>query len=636
VGRDAGQKCCFTEAFAWGHRLAGCPITGPSNADFGRYRLVELLGRGGMGEVWRAEDTLTGRIVALKLLLAELTHDTGFQRRFRQEAQAAAGLTEPHVVPIHGFGEIDGRLFVDMRLIEGADLRAVLDAGAVDPSLAVRIIEQVAAALKAAHQVGLVHRDVKPSNVLLTDDEFAYLIDFGIAQSVDGTRITTMGSVMGTWAYMAPERFEDSDSDPRSDVYALTCVLYECLTGQKPFAGSSLESQYAGHHAAPPPRPSTVKAGVPQAFDEVIARGMAKDPNRRFQTAIELAQAARVALSGTAVGRAAFTPNHGQRDWAQPTQMAPRPTGARRNGLLIGGAVAIVAVLVAVLGVVFLGGDSDDGGAAASAVTPEATEPVPDGPAQMVLPFGAIKDPRNIAVDPAGNVYLVTHGPARVLKLPAGAPAPTELVFPELGNPNGIAVDAAGDVYIADTTKNRVVKLSATTNVQTVLPFSALDGASGVAVDAAGAVYVSELFGNRVLMLPRDSTTQTVLPFTDLHRPQFIAVDSAGTVFVTDWDHDDRVLMLPPGAASPTALPTTGLLNVGSVTVDTAGDVYVVDRYKEGSPSNPRVVRLAAGTYTQTDVAFTGLQEPYTVAVDGSGAVYVTDTATFRVLRMKP
>ncbi len=150
---------------------------------FGRYRLLDLLGRGGMGEVWRAFDTATERIVALKVLPTQLADDATYQERFRREARSAAGIDEPHVVPIHDFGEIDGRLFVTMRLIKGQDLHTIIKDGRLDSARAVGIIDQVASALHAAHQVGLVHRDVKPSNVLVTEDDFAYLIDFGIARA---------------------------------------------------------------------------------------------------------------------------------------------------------------------------------------------------------------------------------------------------------------------------------------------------------------------------------------------------------------------------------------------------------------------------------------------------------------------
>jgi serine/threonine kinase PknH len=161
---------------AYGEPVEGTP--------FGRYRLIELLGRGGMGEVWRAHDTATNRIVAIKLLPPHLAQDDTFVQRFRREAEAAAQLNSPHVIPIHDYGEIDGRLFVNMRLIEGRDLQEILADGPLEPARAVRIVEQVAKALHVAHRSGLVHRDVKPSNILLDEDDFAYLIDFGIARTL--------------------------------------------------------------------------------------------------------------------------------------------------------------------------------------------------------------------------------------------------------------------------------------------------------------------------------------------------------------------------------------------------------------------------------------------------------------------
>ncbi|MFN3004667.1 LpqN/LpqT family lipoprotein [Mycolicibacterium wolinskyi] len=265
---------------------------------FGRYRLLESLGGGGMGKVWRAFDTVTNRMVAVKVLSAHLASDPAFEQRFRREAFAAAGLNNPHVIPIHTFGEIEGRLYVDMRLIEGRDLQSVIAAdGPLEPARAVRIIGEVAKALNAAHRIGLVHRDVKPSNILLDEDDFAYLIDFGIARAAGETGLTTTGAVIGTWQYMAPERLGVSDVDARADIYALACVLYESLTGRRPFPGDSVESQVAGHLTAPPPRPSSTNPGVPAEFDAVIATGMAKDPEKRYPTTVDLARAAQGAIT---------------------------------------------------------------------------------------------------------------------------------------------------------------------------------------------------------------------------------------------------------------------------------------------------------------------------------------------------
>lgn len=270
---------------------------------FGRYRLVEMLGRGGMGEVWRAFDTVTERIVAVKVLPAHLAGDEGFQQRFLREAKAAASLNEPHVVPIYDFGEIDSRLFVAMRLVDGQDLQHLLAHGPLSPDRAVTLIEQIALALDAAHRIGLVHRDVKPSNILVAEDDFAYLIDFGIARVAGETGLTSTGMTLGTWPYMAPERFRTGTADARADVYALTCVLHQALTGQQPFPGESLEQIATGHMFDPPPRPSAIQNSVPAAMDDVVATGMAKDPDERYATTRSLAQAARAALPAS-VGHA--------------------------------------------------------------------------------------------------------------------------------------------------------------------------------------------------------------------------------------------------------------------------------------------------------------------------------------------
>ncbi len=296
---------------------------------FGHYQLQKLIGRGGMGEVYQAYDSDTDRIVALKVLPAHMAQDAAFQERFRQESHAAAGVNDPHVVPIHGYGEIDGRLYLDMRLIEGRNLGAMLanSGKPMDPARAVSLVEQVGTALDAAHRVGLVHRDVKPSNILIADNDFVYLIDFGLARCADDVGITTAGSTVGTLAYMAPERFEGGKADPRSDIYALACVLYECLTGVRPYPGDSLEQQIAGHMVSPAPKASDKDPRL-AAFDEVIAKGMAKKPAKRYQSGAALAVAARRCRSEPPGGRAAirrnaFRPGRGcPRRW-------PRSSGPR-------------------------------------------------------------------------------------------------------------------------------------------------------------------------------------------------------------------------------------------------------------------------------------------------------------------
>ncbi|MBU8808804.1 transporter substrate-binding domain-containing protein [Mycolicibacterium goodii] len=315
---------------------------------FGHYQLQKLIGRGGMGEVYQAYDTNTDRIVALKVLPPHLAQDTSFQDRFKRESHAAAGVNDPHVVPIHGFGEIDGRLYLDMRLIEGRNLGTMLSKAdkPLDPTFVVNMIEQVAMALDAAHQAGLIHRDVKPSNILITDNDFVYLIDFGLARSAGEAGMTTAGSTLGTLAYMAPERFDAGKVDPRSDIYALACVLYECLTGARPYPADSLEQQIAGHMVSPPPRPSDKDPRL-AAFDDVIAKGMAKKPAKRYQTAGDLAAAARTALT-TRVRLSGGSGRHSAQRVHRLTTAQRAHSRVPRRVAVIAGVTVLAAALLSV------------------------------------------------------------------------------------------------------------------------------------------------------------------------------------------------------------------------------------------------------------------------------------------------
>ncbi|MCA4727116.1 serine/threonine-protein kinase [Mycolicibacterium fortuitum] len=266
---------------------------------FGKYELTALLGRGGMGEVYEAVDTDKGRTVALKILRAEYAHDEQFRTRFLRESQAAAGLEEPHVVPIHDWGEIDGNLYIDMRLVRGQTLHDLINTGPLEPRRAVTIVEQIAAALDAAHARGLIHRDVKPQNIIVTPADFAYLLDFGIAQAQGDSGLTQADVRIGSFSYMAPERFGDGPCAAATDTYALACVLYEALTAETPFPTHSHEQLITAHLSTPPPRPSTAHSGIPTSLDTVIARGMAKEPDDRYGSAGALGRAAQRALHTT-------------------------------------------------------------------------------------------------------------------------------------------------------------------------------------------------------------------------------------------------------------------------------------------------------------------------------------------------
>lgn len=283
---------------------------GESDADsregsqFGPYLLRRLVGRGGMGDVYEAEDTVRERVVALKLMSQTLSNDPVFRARMQREARTAGRLQEPHVVPIHDFGEIDGQLYVDMRLIEGSDVATLLSrSGSLAPPRAVAIVRQVGSALDAAHAAGVLHRDVKPENILVSADDFAYLVDFGIASAASDEKLTQIGTTVGTFKYMAPERFSDAEVTYRADIYALACVLYECLTGVPPYQGDQV-SVIGMHLNQAVPRPSATRPAISPAFDAVIARGMAKDPEDRYASCSDLSAAAYSALASRDQDRA--------------------------------------------------------------------------------------------------------------------------------------------------------------------------------------------------------------------------------------------------------------------------------------------------------------------------------------------
>src|SRR4051812_15079052 len=310
------------------------------------YRIERLVGRGGMGVVYQAEHVHLGKRVALKVLPPEYMRDESFRERFEREARLAASLEHPNIVPVTDAGEFEGELWIAMRFVDGTDLREVLhQQGALNPIRAVSILGRVANALDTAHAAGLVHRDVKPGNILIEppsakqQDEHIYLTDFGLTKQVDaGTGdvagqfaatdppkahhheangpdpgpkgpdkeeasqpsrgITRAGYFAGTVDYAAPEQFRGEPLDGRVDVYALGCVLYECLTGRPPFRGEDEQHVMLLHLQTPPPKASAVVPGIPLGLDAVIARAMAKDRDDRFTTCREVIDAARSFLAG--------------------------------------------------------------------------------------------------------------------------------------------------------------------------------------------------------------------------------------------------------------------------------------------------------------------------------------------------
>lgn len=389
---------------------------------FGKYEIRRLLGKGGMGEVYEAYDTAKGRIVALKLLTDQYAQDEVFRARFLRESRAAAIVQEPHVIPIHDWGQINGVLYIDMQLVHGETLHDMLKRGALEPQDATDIIRQVAAALDAAHAQGLIHRDVKPQNILVTPNGFAYLVDFGIAEASGDTSLTMTGYQVGTFDYMAPERFGNDKATAAVDVYSLACVLYQALTGDKPFPAHSTAQVIGAHVSSPPPRPSAVSSRIPVSFDEVIARGMAKDPGDRYGSAGALGRAAQHALSANPTVPAAagpqpatqyasappsYPPFNAQYAYPAtgPTPVAGSDRGATRQ-FLIGSAIAVVVVLVCGVGVIigFLADrDSANSGPTTSSLVPY-TEPVTTGETEAPSTTQSVRAPTTMTPAPQDPV----------------------------------------------------------------------------------------------------------------------------------------------------------------------------------------------------------------------------------------
>ncbi|MEV6019893.1 MULTISPECIES: serine/threonine-protein kinase [unclassified Streptomyces] len=295
------------------------PFSGRPSELIGRqiagYRIEREIGRGGMAVVYQAKDLRLDRTVALKLLAPELARNDTFRGRFTHESRVAAAIDHPHIVPVFEAGETDGVLYIAMRYVAGRDLRHLLDReGPLTVTVAGRIGIQVASALDAAHDHGLVHRDVKPGNILVaqgTDSdhpEHVYLTDFGLTKkSLSLTGFTSVGQFVGTLDYVAPEQISGKPVDGRCDVYSLGCVVYETMAGHPPFQRDDDMALLWAHQYDQPPALSSVRPGIPDAVDEVLAKALSKSPDDRYDSCLAFVSALRIAARGPVTGAGAGT-----------------------------------------------------------------------------------------------------------------------------------------------------------------------------------------------------------------------------------------------------------------------------------------------------------------------------------------
>jgi hypothetical protein len=392
-------------------------------SEFLGYRIEELVGRGGMGVVYRAYDLRLKRTVALKLIAPDLALDERFRERFTRESEVAMTLEHPNVVPIYDAGDVDGRVYLAMRYVEGTDLRTLLRAeGALDPTRALAICSQMAAALDAAHATGLVHRDVKPANVLLDPSDHVYLADFGLTRRLEEPGLRDgEGRSLGTPTYLAPEQIEDQPVDGRADVYSLGCLVYECLTGEPPFAGRSRLAVAWAHLEEDPPNASERKSGLPEAIDPVIRKAMAKEPDDRYSTCAGLIAAVEQALGSR------------------------RPPIFRRPKFVLV-AVAILLVLAALLTVVLI---TRDGGTAASDLAVRADTLVRIDPMKNALSAVVDVGQRPAATAVGGHsVWVYSHDEGTVSEIDPATNAVRSTTWPS-AQPADIG-ESAGPVLAAD------------------------------------------------------------------------------------------------------------------------------------------------------------------------------------------
>jgi serine/threonine-protein kinase len=333
------------------------------------YRIEGLLGSGGMGAVYEATQLSLKRRVALKVIAPGVPINDTLRGRFRREGELQAVIDHPHILPVYEAGDDNGRLFIAMRLVPGPTLKRLAAARSLEPADALHLLGDVAGALDAAHAAGLVHRDVKPQNILIAPGDHAYLADFGLSRGRTDQTLTRAGQLLGSLAYIAPEQIRGEPVAAAADIYSFTCVLYECLVGLVPFPREADAAVLHAHEWDDPPRPSEIRPELPSAIDDVIAHGMAKDPAARPPTACALISAARSALALAEPAREHVTvPLPQAQDASEDTLLRVPPAPARaaaqsRAGRMLTAAVAIVALAAGGAGGYFAMRDSDESAA---------------------------------------------------------------------------------------------------------------------------------------------------------------------------------------------------------------------------------------------------------------------------------
>ena len=582
------------------------------------HRLEAIVGQGGMGVLYRATHLALDRPVALKVIVPTLAADSAFRERFKRESRIAASIDHPNVIPIYHAGEEDGVLFITMRYVRGTDLRGLIDKrGALEPPFAAEIVDAIGAALDAAHAHGLVHRDVKPANILiegLPDRPHVYLTDFGLTKRVASTSgVTRTGQFVGTLDYVAPEQIQATHVDGRTDVYALGCVLFETLTGRVPYPVVDEAAKLYAHLGKPPPVVSEHRPDAPAALDEVIFRAMAKAPDDRYASAGEVGKAAIAAgtSAATRVSRRRSPETiacERERPRAEVARLAappaaaeaPPPPARRRGGRLpVLAGVALLAVALALAGFLLLpAGD---------------TEPTS-------IPVG--RDPQDLAIG-AGSVWVVNEGDRTVFRVGAETGTNDRRAITRFRGLDPLGVAVGGGSAWVTTSDRRLIRIDPATNRFSGDPVRLSGDAAAIAV-GAGAVWVADGVRSVVRVdADSDGARTTAIPVG--RSPSRIAVGE-GAVWVIHSD-GGKVSRIDPRSGRVAGAPIE--VTPGSAELAAGeGGVWV------SNPEQRTIARIDPGS-NRADAPLRLQTAPTDLAV-GEGAVWLTSSDGRAVIRVDP
>lgn len=590
---------------------------------FAGCRLEAVAGRGGMGVVYRARQLVLDRPVALKAIAPQLAANAAYRERFDREAHLAASIDHPNVIPVYEAGELDATLYLIMRWVEGTDLRALVKSrGRLSPARAVQLLRPIAAALAAAHRHGLIHRDVKPANVLIAtgdteEDDHPYLTDFGIARrGEEGGTMTRTGVLVGTLDYTAPERIEGAKATPASDIYSFGCMLFEVVTGHLPYDRPSEMLKMHAHLNDPLPSARTEVPEVPARLDEVIAKAMAKDPAQRFGSAGELAATLGAALEDQRVAATADTVNRptelatvledrpppaidptAAETPAAPTPISPAlspspavspasppaspppPPRPRSRTPLLAGLAALLAVAIAaiLIGVISSGSSSSSGGSpgtsstAASSASPVAAPQVRSGSVTVgpAVELGAGSSPTGLAL--AGSDVWVADRAHGRLALVSGGSVKRTISVP--GQPDKVAVDGQGRVLVTQPALGQVLVDAGGSNPR---PVKAGSFPGPIAISSSAA-WVANTGDNTVTRIDLGTLAASQI---SLPSPPEAIAEAYGRVWVAS--SGGQITVLDDDGSPDRVLPPTGVPS-GVVAISSSNGVWFLSAGSGGA-----------------------------------------------------